>query len=472
VNLRKILAFAIGPIGVAGLGFITLPILTWHYSAEDVGRLAMQQIAISFSILLFSLGLDQAFVREFHEEHDKAHLLKATMVPGLLLLVLVLALPVLAIGPAQIASLIFGQTDAALTALLFVAIVSTFFTRFLSLILRMQERGLAFSLSQVLPKALFLMLIGAQVVLAVTPTFRALLLATTISSLCVAGAYGWNTRSELRAALRAEIDLGKLRAMVAYALPLIVGGLAFWGLTAMDRMFLRATSTLDELAIYSVACNFAAGAAILQSVFGTLWAPTVYRWAVEGDCAEKVDQASEHVLFVIILLFCLSGLMSWLLPLMLPPRYAAVQYVFMASLAYPLLYTLSETTAVGIGLLRRSGFSLLASAIALLVNLAGNYWLVPRFGAAGAAVASSLAFTAFFVCRTEGSAYLWRPFPRTKMYLFVSSMVLTVIATALIGSRFQAYASVLWLVILAAALLCFRGTLRAASGFVSTVLAR
>lgn len=470
MNLRKILSFAIGPIGTAGLGFITLPIVTWYFPADDVGRLSMQQVAISFSILLFSLGLDQAFVREFHEEQDKAQLLKAAVAPGLVLLLLIL--PLLAIGAGPIAGLIFGQADPWLAILLFVAILATFVTRFLSLILRMQERGLAFSLSQVLPRAMFLLLVGALVLLAVAPTFRALMGATTASALLVMCAYGWNTRRELAEAARARIDRVKLMVMVRYTLPLIVGGLAFWGLTATDRMFLRAGSTLPELAIYSVASNFAAGAAILQSVFATLWAPTVYRWASEGDCADKVDQAVDHVLFVVILIFCGSGLMAWLLPLVLPPKYAPVQYVFMACLAYPLLYTLSETTSVGIGITRKTGFALLASLSALLVDLACNYFLVPRFGAAGASVSSAMAFSAYLVVRTEASAYLWRSFPRGKLYAFLLLIVLTVSATALLGSPFASYARWLWVAILAAAFLTFRNTLKAASGLVATAFAR
>lgn len=466
MNLRTILAFALGPIGTAGLGFITLPILTWYYPAEDVGRLSMQTITISFSILLFSLGLDQAFVREFHEEQDKAGLLRATMLPGLLLLG-AMALPVLVIGPARVATLIFGLADPVLTLLLFIAVVATYFTRFLSMILRMGDRGLAFSLSQVLPKALFLILIGAQVALAITPTFRTLLVATTLSSLAVAIAYGWNTRHLFAQAMKARIDRSKLTMMVRYALPLIVGGLAFWGLTAMDRMFLRAYSTLSELAIYSVACNFAAGAAILQSVFGTLWAPTVYRWAKEGDCGEKVAQSVDHVLLVIVLIFCISGFLAGLLPMILPPHYAAVQYIFMACLAYPLLYTLSEVTAVGIGLTRRTGFSLLASGVALLVDVAVNYLLVPRFGAAGAALASALAFGAFFVIRTEASVFLWRPLRRTRMYLFVAVMLANVAATAVLRAEYRVYAELVWLAVLGCALFCFRDSLKLGHSFIA-----
>ena len=66
MNPKKIASFALGPIGGAALGFITLPIITWFFSQEDVGRMAMLNVAVSFSILLYTLGLDQAYVREFH----------------------------------------------------------------------------------------------------------------------------------------------------------------------------------------------------------------------------------------------------------------------------------------------------------------------------------------------------------------------------------------------------------------------
>ena len=62
---KKIAAFALGPLAGAALGFLTLPIITWFFSQEDIGRLALLNVVASFSTLLFSLGLDQAYVREF-----------------------------------------------------------------------------------------------------------------------------------------------------------------------------------------------------------------------------------------------------------------------------------------------------------------------------------------------------------------------------------------------------------------------
>lgn len=82
MNARKILAFAIGPIGNAALGLLTLPVITWLFSADDVGRISMLNVAVSFCVLFFSLGLDQAYVREYHGESDRGQLLKNVAFPA------------------------------------------------------------------------------------------------------------------------------------------------------------------------------------------------------------------------------------------------------------------------------------------------------------------------------------------------------------------------------------------------------
>ncbi|MGL6275567.1 oligosaccharide flippase family protein [Aeromonas dhakensis] len=86
MNIKKIMGFAIGPIGAAALGFIALPITTWFYSQEDIGKISMLQVAASFCVLIFSLGLDQSYVREYHESENKTALLKMAIFPGGVLL--------------------------------------------------------------------------------------------------------------------------------------------------------------------------------------------------------------------------------------------------------------------------------------------------------------------------------------------------------------------------------------------------
>lgn len=446
MNVKKVASFAVGPIGGAALGFITLPIITWFYSAEDIGRIAMLQVVSSFCVLLFSLGLDQAYVRDYHESVHKPALLKAALLPGLLLLVMGLAFCF--VVPGFISQALFSVDSPLISVLVALCWLAAFVSRFLSLILRMQERGLAFSMSQVLPKLLFLSVIGIYILFSFGFDLLHLVIAQALSVTAVTLVYGWNTRLEWFVALSQKVDTEKLKAMLRFGGPLIMGGAAFWGLTAMDKVFLRSLSTFEELGIYSVASSFAGAAVVFQSVFSTIWAPTVYKWAAEGINTEKIDHVTEYVLVAVVILFSLAGLFSWIITYLLPPSYASVQYILVACMAYPLFYTLSEATGVGLGIARKSTYAMMASIFAVVVNLVGNYFLIPIYGASGAAISTAVAFWVFFFCRTELSCRVWRPMPRLKIYTTTLICLAITVLFTLKGEKYYWEFIFLWTALL------------------------
>ena len=467
---KKISAFAIGPIGGALLGFISLPVITWFFSAEDIGRVSMLQVTVSFCVMFFGLGLDQAYVREFHEKPNSPQLLKNVVLPGFL--PLVAAIGVFLFFPEKLSFWLFDIESSLLGSLVLICLLSAFISRFLSLILRMQEKGLAFSMSQVLPKVFFLLLIGSYIVSNAEFTTFQLLAAHTFSIIIVCLVFAWNTRSEWFPALKASFESSRAKEMLRYSIPLVFGGLAYWGLTAMDKVFLRSMSSLEELGIYSVAVSFAAAATIFQSIFSTVWAPTVYKWVAAGENLDKVQEVTRYVLFLVVLLFCMAGLFSWIIDFILPEAYINVKYIVVACLGYPLLYTLSETTVVGIGVTRKTMYALAASVIALLSNLLGNYLLIPLFGAAGAAVSTCISFWVFFVCRTEFSIFVWRRIPRRTLYLFTLSCVLLASTTSILGKEYVNIILLAWFFLLIISLFFFRSQLYASSSYVISKLSR
>ena len=421
MNGRKVLAFSIGPFGAAAIGLITLPIVTWLFSPEDIGRLTMLNVTVSFALLLFSLGLDQAYVREFHEVQDKPGLLKAVFVPGFV--ILVLALVGLALSPWSVSLLLFGIDSPSLTTLLYAAVLLAFGSRFLSLILRMQERGLAFSMSQLLPKLLFLLIVSGYVWVGAEAVFDNLMMANFLSLLAVFSIYTWNTRKDWLPALSATIDKAKQSQMIRYSIPLIGSGVAFWGLTAMDKVFLRSLSSFEELGIYSIAVSFAGAALVFQAIFSTIWAPVVFKWAAEGVDPRKIKNVIDYVTLAVVVIWSMAGMFSWVVSYILPPEYYQVQYILLAAMAYPLLYTLSESSGVGIGIRRKTIYSMLAALFALGFNAVGNWLLIPVYGAAGAAISSAFAFFVFFTIRTEASAKNWVSFERRRMYILIAGFV-------------------------------------------------
>lgn len=58
MNKNMILGYLVGPIGIGILSLISLPILTWFYSVDDIGKISMLQMTSSLFVLLFCLGLD------------------------------------------------------------------------------------------------------------------------------------------------------------------------------------------------------------------------------------------------------------------------------------------------------------------------------------------------------------------------------------------------------------------------------
>lgn len=419
---RNIAAFALGPIGGAVLGLLTLPLVAWFFSPDDIGRLSMLQVIVSFAILLFSLGLDQAYVREFHETVDKPALLKSVFLPGFILLIV--ALVFLIFLPWSISELLFGIDSGLLTGLLVGAIFLQFFSRFLSLILRMQEKGMAYSMSQILPKLLFLVILAIYILFSVEAVFKNLMIANLLSLLAVFLIYTWNTRIDWLASVTATIDKFKQKEMVRFGIPLIGGGIAFWGLTAMDKFFLRGFSSFEELGIYSISLSLASIALVFQAVFSSIWAPIVYKWASESIDPERIKSVTDYSTLAVIVIWSLAGMFSWLVIYILPSKYSQTQYILLAAMAYPLLYTLSEATGVGIGIKRKTAYSMLAAIVALILNAVGNWYLVPNYGASGASIASAIAFLAFFIIRTEASSRLWHSFERARMYFLVLMMII------------------------------------------------
>ena len=451
---RKIAAFAVGPIGGALLGLITLPIITWFFSQEDVGRMAMMQVTIGFSTLLFSLGLDQAYVREFHEVDNKPALLKRSALPGLALLVFTLAL-LLSLG-GSLAGWLFEVPEWHLSLLIVIAVLATFVSRFLSLVLRMNERGLAFSMSQVLPKLLLLVILGTYVLTGANNTLTNLVIANTSALVLVCVVFGFNTRHVWIASITSELDMQNLKSMLRFGLPLIASGLAFWSLTAVDKLFLKTLSSYKELGIYSVAVSFAAAATVFKAVFSTVWAPTVYKWVANGQNLEKISEVTRYVLLVVVFLFSMAGLLSGFVVYILPDNYSDVRWIVVACMGFPLFYLLSEATVVGIGITKKTAYALVAPTGALVVNIVGNMALIPEFGSAGAAASTCVAFFVFFVIRTEVSAYLWKMSNRWVLYIYSMICVSGAVASSLAGAFIYDWLLIYWLLVFLSLFIFFK----------------
>ena len=76
MKLRTLFAYAIGPLGSAAIGVISLPLIAWYFPPEDIGRVVLLQTVAALVLNLLGLGLDQAYIREYHAAEHRAALFK------------------------------------------------------------------------------------------------------------------------------------------------------------------------------------------------------------------------------------------------------------------------------------------------------------------------------------------------------------------------------------------------------------
>ena len=453
LKAKTALSFSIGPIGAAAFSVITLPLITWFFSQEVVGKIALFQVCLSLSTLLFSLGLDQGYVREFHDSRSTYTLFKMSVYPGFFLLISCTF--VITISGYSLSGILFDVIDFKISLLIFLGLISSYFSRFFSLVLRMHERGFLYSLTQLLPNALLLIVLSGYVFFNFDKSLDNLVSAMSASLVFVCLAFGWNTRTYLLKSVNSKWDWGVLIKLLKFGVPLSLGAVAFWGLTALDKLLLRSLSSFEELGIYSVAVSFAAAAAVFQTAFSTIWVPTVYKWARLEVDPERVYSVTRYILAFVVLIFSCAGLLSWVITLFLPKAYFEVQWLVLSCLSYPLFYVLSETTVVGIGIVRKSYYSMVASIISVCFNLIGNILLIPDFGAKGAAISTSLSFFIFLVLRTEFSIFVWKPIPRVVLYLFTSLCTFGAVFFTMFGERFTSLNFLYWSMLVVASIIVF-----------------
>lgn len=446
MDRKKIIGFAFGPIASALLGLITVPVIAWNFNPEDVARMNIFQVVVSLFLLLTVLGLDQAYVREYHEVNNKQQLLLASFMPGFLLLFFI-SIPI-SFYAGELSLLLYQINDPVLCWITLGVFFISYISRFLSLILRMQERGWAYSVSLILPKIIQLLLLALLSYTAITKEFMHLQLISVGALLSVMLLYCWNTRAEFLGALKQKIVRTQINTLLHFGTPLIFSGLVFWGLTATGTVALQSLSTLEELAIYSVANSFAAVGVVFQSIFTVVWAPTVYKWVSEGVDMAIIDKILMQALAVVCAIMGISGTFSWVIDCFLPEYYSQVKYILLCLLIQPLFYTLSEITCVGIAIKRKNIYSVGIVMAAMLVNFLMTYWLVPLYGAAGAAIANAIAFFSFFVGRTEVSSMIWRKIPKIKLYLICSTVLIISILNIIVESKFGNLFSVVWFIAL------------------------
>lgn len=457
MRLAKLAGFSAGPILSVLIGLATVPAVAWLFPPAAIGMLDFFVSAITLTGLLLSLGLDKAFLHEYHYNPDKDALFKACMLPAIIMVPLALLLLAWFAAPAS--QLLFDAHQPALAPLFSAGMVSALVNRMIGQLFRMQERAWIFSLAQVLPKIMLLVMLpllwfDSQ------RNFVHLAMTVVTASWAVTLWLCWHARQALTQAWMAPLDRALFKRLLLQALPLLLSGMFYLVMMSTGMALLRFFADFEEMGVYALATRVAAGAWVIQSIFTTVWVPQVHKWAASGGGMSNIAALCRHAQAVVAIGLCLTGTLSWVIGLILPVQYGVVAYLAVAAVGQPLLYALSEVSGTGTNLVRRPSSVMFAFSAGLLSMIASGPWLVLHFGATGAVAAQSLGFCVFFMVRTELAMRLWRPFPRTHLYLGMTLLILLSVGYAFVAAYLGALGPLAWGGLLVAAVCVYFPSLR------------
>lgn len=441
-NHRDILIISIGPLGSALFSILLVFMVSWNFPPEVLGVLALLELIAVVFVMVFTLGFDQAYVREYAAAADKSVLFAtAARTP------IASALIVVGVAVGVLPMLGINILDAAGQSGTFVALaygLAALVIRMLSVTLRMGGSPATFAGLQVAQRAATVAILAFCLVVTTDRTLTGAMLCYLMGSALSAALHLLACRGHVRYALSHRSDTQLFRQMLRYGVPAAVAAFLYALLSSSDRLSLAIFGNERDLGIYAVALSIAGAVNIFTAVFSVIWAPFVYQNEEQARDATAIALYLDIVTLLTLLAGAAISTIAWFLPIMFPADYAGVAQLVPACMALPLFYILSEAFGVGIGVSRRMGFATVASAISAAVALGVSFLSVPTLHVAGAALGIAAGALSFLVARTELGAALWYRLPTTKMYLAVSVYFLGCIGALLWGSQLGLFFPVYW----------------------------
>lgn len=427
--LKNFFSFSIGNWLNIIIGIITIPLITRILSPEEFGRVSMFILAVNILMIFSIFGIDQSFVRFYYEEDSKNRpklLQQSIKLP--LVIFIFLAFGVL-IFKRELSILLFNIEDPESIYLLIGAVFFSIINSFGLLILRMEQKGIKYSVLQFLTKfldllfmLLFYYLMGAD--------YKIMIFSYTISIAIVTlitiyfGKYFWlNVFSSEKNRLK-----NSLSETINFAYPLLLTTVFVWLLQSIDRFSIKHWNSMEELGLYSAIYKIISVLFILRSSFTVYWAPLAYEQYQLNPNNKTFFEKMYSIVFVGMFLITLGFIMTKdLFVFLLGESYQSSINLLPFLALIPIMSVISEVTQVGISFVKKTKWNMVITFVVCVFNISANFILVPNMGAKGASISAGLSYLLYFILRTHISQKYFKVGYQLKQSYFFIGLLITYI---------------------------------------------
>jgi O-antigen/teichoic acid export membrane protein len=377
------------------VAFFTFPLIAAALSPRAFGALELIGTATALLGLAMNCGLNNSVQRYYWDKDTTAEQrpvivstgISVQLVFGVVITALSLLLVPFIYPFAKTANL--PLTWIALAAAVFLMTFSQW-SQYALDVIRLHFVPWVF-LSVSIINRIFVAIAGVLVVVVLRCGVDGLLSAQALVSLAVLPLAFFFIRKDLTR----HIDMRWAKELVRFGYPFIFAGMAYWLFTSMDRWMLAAMSSVDEVGIYSVASRFATLVLFVSTAFAQAWSPAAIKIRTDHPDTYRKFYADVLLLLLFVMLAVGGGLALFsgeLIHLMMPKVYQASSLPLVILCLGVVFQASQQITSIGISLEKKSLLLAQVVWVTALINFLLNFILIPHFGAAGAATATTISY--------------------------------------------------------------------------------
>lgn len=398
--IKQIFQLATGAMVNLIIGVLTTPIITRLVDPTEYGQLSLFNTYSSIALMVFTLGLDQTFIRYYYVEKEKKYQKK--------LLDFCFGFPIILTAIGAVVILILNAINPGIlgfdNVIVWCFIANIFIlilNRFGMLVLRLQYKTALYSAMNILHKALYVIIVIPLAVFLKRQYLYILVIATLVSVLVsaiisiISERHFWFERIR-----NYKLPVSR-KELIEFGFPLMISSGVFLLFQATDKLCVKHYGTYSDVGVYSSAQSLMAVFSIIQSTFNTLWAPKAIDHYESNPDDRAFYQKMNQIITVLMFAFGACVLLGKdVFVLLLGEKYREASTIIPFLMFNPIMYTISETTVTGLTITKHSKSQVIITGVSAVVNFIGNMVLIPILGSKGAAVSTGISYIVFFTMRT------------------------------------------------------------------------
>ena len=388
--LSHTLVYGVGNYGIKIIGFLLIPVYTRYLTTADYGVLALVSMYTQAMFVIMNLGQTVGIFRFYYDHDDDKG--RERVIAAAIWIVFLFSVPLTLVPLAfsrQIAQVLLDDSTLWFLVLLGTGtVLAKVLLRMPFSLMRAREESRRYATWSLIRSAtatlLALVLVvafhrGAEGVIA------AQFVAEFAMCLFLTGA----TFRMLRSGFR-WMDI---KQQLAFGLPLVPAGVAAFALDLADRWFIRYYYSVEDVGVYSLAYRFGEILLFIMTAFQLSWGPFAYSHRRDPKAPQLFAQLTSYL--IAIYLFLWLGLATFatdLIRIMAPePYWSAAAFIPILGLGM-LFDGIVPMINLGPAFAKRTILRTYTVITAAIINVILNFLLIPRYGPAGAAWATMIAF--------------------------------------------------------------------------------